>query len=70
MEQPRPWRYALRGPEVFMLDLGGLWKYLELGRDGVLPEDPLKPGRFVRTLILSRHGGARGATVYSPMEEQ
>jgi hypothetical protein len=34
----------LRGPEVFLLDLAGLWEYLELGRGGVLPEDPLKPG--------------------------
>ncbi len=35
---------SLRGPEVFLLDLAGLWKYLELGQDGVLPKDPLKPG--------------------------
>jgi hypothetical protein len=35
---------SLRGPEVFLLDrLAGLWEYLELGRGGILPEDPLKP---------------------------
>jgi hypothetical protein len=33
---------SLWGPEVFLLDLAGLWKYGDLGKDGVLPEDPLK----------------------------
>ncbi len=35
---------SLRGPEVFLIDLTGLRKYITLGRDGVLPDDPLKPG--------------------------
>ncbi len=36
-------RGSLRGPEVFLLDLAGLWEYLKLGQWGILPEDPLKP---------------------------
>jgi hypothetical protein len=35
---------SLRGPEVFMLDLAGLWKYLEMGKDGIMPDEPLKAG--------------------------
>jgi hypothetical protein len=35
---------SLRGPEVFLLDLAGLKKYITLGQGGELPEDPLKPG--------------------------
>ena len=35
---------SLRGPEVFMLDLGGIRKHLPRGRDGVLPEKPMKTG--------------------------
>jgi hypothetical protein len=35
---------SLRGPEVFLLDLTGLRKYITLGHDGVLPDDPLNPG--------------------------
>jgi hypothetical protein len=34
---------SLWGLEVYLLDLAGLWKYLEIGQDGVLPGDPLKP---------------------------
>ncbi len=34
---------SLRGPEVFLLDMAGLWEYLELKQGGILPEDPLKP---------------------------
>ena len=35
---------SLRGPEVFMLDLMGLKNHIELGRNGIMPEDPLNPG--------------------------
>lgn len=35
---------SLRGPEVFMLDLGGIRKHVEKGKDGVLPVNPLKAG--------------------------
>jgi hypothetical protein len=36
---------SLRGPEVFLLDLAGMRKYIELGREGKLPGDPLGVGR-------------------------
>jgi hypothetical protein len=36
---------SLRGPEVFLLDLAGLRKYGALGREGVLPGEPLTVGR-------------------------
>jgi hypothetical protein len=35
---------SLRGAEVFLLDLAGLWKYFELGQDGVLPVEPMRKG--------------------------
>jgi hypothetical protein len=35
---------SLRGLEVFLLDLAGLQKYHDLGRDGILPDNPLKTG--------------------------
>ncbi len=35
---------SLRGPEVFLLDLAGLWMYIEMGRSGTVPPDPLKAG--------------------------
>ena len=35
---------SLRGSEVFLLDLAGLWKYFKLGEDGVLPAEPMKKG--------------------------
>jgi hypothetical protein len=35
---------SLHVPEVFLLDLAGLWKYHNLGRDGILPDNPLKTG--------------------------
>ena len=34
---------SLRGPEVFLLDLAGLWKHIAIGRDGVMPAEPMKP---------------------------
>ena len=36
---------SLRGPEVFLLDLASLWEYRAMGRDGVLPAEPLRPGQ-------------------------
>jgi hypothetical protein len=43
-----PWPYICAslwgGSEVFLLNLANLWKYRNLGKDGVLPEDPLKIG--------------------------
>jgi hypothetical protein len=35
---------SLQGPEVFLLDLAGLWKYIEMDKDGVMPHEPLKAG--------------------------
>ena len=35
---------SLRGSEVFLLDLAGLWKHFNLGKDGVLPAEPMKRG--------------------------
>ena len=35
---------SLRGNEVFMLDLNGLRKHVNLGKEGVMPKDPLKAG--------------------------
>ncbi len=35
---------SLRGSEVLMLDLAGLWKYIEMGKDGIMPDEPLKAG--------------------------
>jgi hypothetical protein len=35
---------SLRSCEVFLLDLAGLWKYINVGRDSILPEDPLRTG--------------------------
>jgi hypothetical protein len=50
----------------FMLDLAGLWKYLELGRDGVLPQDPLKPGAdftnypYIIVILIGKFKGELG----------
>jgi len=35
---------SLRGNEVFLLDLAGMWRYIEIGREGTMPEDPMKIG--------------------------
>ncbi len=35
---------SLCGSEVLLLDLAGLWKYHNLGRDGILPDKSLKTG--------------------------
>lgn len=35
---------SLRGPEVFKLDLAGIRAFIELGRDGVSPDNPMKKG--------------------------
>ena len=35
---------SLRGPEIFKLDLAGIRTFLELGRDGTLPDNPMKKG--------------------------
>jgi hypothetical protein len=35
---------SLRGPEVFLLELAGLWKYHDLGRERILFNNPLKIG--------------------------
>ena len=35
---------SLRGSEVFLLDLAGLWKYFKLGENGVLPVEPMRKG--------------------------
>ena len=35
---------SLRGPEIFMLDLAGVREIIHRGKDGVIPDDPFKPG--------------------------
>jgi len=35
---------SLRGPEIFMLDLAGLRDIMHRGKEGVIPDDPLKVG--------------------------
>jgi len=35
---------SLRGNEVFMLDLGALRRHIDLGKQGTLPDDPMKAG--------------------------
>jgi len=35
---------SLQGNEVFLLDLAGMWRYIKLGRDGEVPQDPIKNG--------------------------
>jgi hypothetical protein len=35
---------SLWGNEGFLLDLAGLWHYLDLGREGKTPPDPMKIG--------------------------
>lgn len=36
---------SLRGPEVLTMDLAGLRTHLALGREGTLPDDPMKVGQ-------------------------
>ena len=33
---------SLRGPEVFLLDIAGLWMYIGMGRSRIVPPNPLK----------------------------
>jgi hypothetical protein len=35
---------SLRGNKVFLLDLAGMWQYIKLGREGEIPQDPMKTG--------------------------
>jgi hypothetical protein len=35
---------SLRGDEVFLLDLAGMWQCIRLGREGEMPQDPMKTG--------------------------
>ncbi len=35
---------SLQGTEAFLLDLARSWKYIEIGKDGVMPHEPLKAG--------------------------
>ncbi len=57
---------SLRGPEVFLLDLSGLKKYITLGRDGELPDDPLKSGAdftnypYVLAILIGEFKGELG----------
>jgi hypothetical protein len=40
--------YALlRGSEVFLLDLAGLWKYWEFDKEGIMPFNPMKIGFYL-----------------------
>ena len=59
---------SLRGPEVFLLDLAGMWKHIEIGKDGVLPREPMKknvslegaPHIIVTLLVAGRTQGRAG----------
>jgi len=57
---------SLRGPEVFLLDLAGLRKYGALGREGVLPGEPLTVGRdlsnapYVMIALIGKFKGKLG----------
>ena len=35
---------SLRGSEIFMMELSALRRHVNLGREGILPPDPMKPG--------------------------
>jgi hypothetical protein len=35
---------SLRGPEVFKLDLAGIRAFIDLGREGAVPDNPMKKG--------------------------
>jgi hypothetical protein len=35
---------SLRRNKVFLLDLAGLWRYIDMGREGEIPQDPMKTG--------------------------
>ena len=35
---------SLRGPEVFFMDLAGLREHISKGKNGVIPENPLRAG--------------------------
>ena len=58
---------SLRGPEVFLLDLAGLHKYIELGKTGVMPIDPMKDGTdlsgapYVIAPLIGEFKGESGA---------
>lgn len=36
---------SLRGPEVLTMDLAGMWTHIELGKGGVIPQEPMKVGQ-------------------------
>ena len=46
MEPPLLWRYVdLSEATKFMVERAGLRKHIALGRDGVIPRDPMKAGK-------------------------
>lgn len=54
---------SLRGPEVFLLDLAGLWEYMEVGRQGSIPVNPLKVGVNLATaphVVITLLGDFKG----------
>ena len=56
---------SLRGPEVFMLDLGGIRNHIHRGRDGIMPADPMKTGVDLTTaphVYLALVGKFKGET--------
>ena len=58
---------SLCGPEVFLLDLAGLWEYIEVGRQGSILGNPLKVGVSLATAphvvitLLGKFKGESGA---------
>jgi len=58
---------SLRGPEVFLLDLAGLHKYVDLGKNGVMPLDPMKGGTdlsdvpYIVIPLIGKFKGESGA---------
>ncbi len=55
---------SLRGPEVFMMKLAALQKQINLGRDGAVPPEPLKPGLNLSTaphVFIAFWGTSKGS---------
>jgi hypothetical protein len=55
---------SLQGNKVFLLDLAGVWHYINLGREGKVPLDPMKTetelsgaSKVIVTLIVGEFKG-------------
>jgi hypothetical protein len=58
---------SLQRPEIFLFDLAGLWRYHDLGKNGILPEDSLKTGMdlsqapYIIITLISKIKGVLGS---------